>query len=363
LLRDLKGAKELSTTLAGRVTDYSQSGIVYMWKTGLNWSVNDSVRVRGTVSADTRAPNVVELFNSAQISRGTYTAPWNRLVSLQGQNVTTGNPNLTPEDAKTITAGFVFTPVNLPGFQASLDWYKISLLGSIGAPGGQDVIDRCSNGDQEYCAMLVINGQRVTGIAQTLTTADFIEARLANQNEETNVYTSGLDFEANYRMPLAGGNLNLRLTGLYLLDDYNANNGCAPGALGKKSDLVGAIGVCGVNPKIRARLAANYTIGRFGINVQERYTHSGLRNPNYLEGFDISDNTVPAIAYTDMTFKYGLESLFGAAGEVYLNVTNVFDKDPPPTNSTAGRSWIDPTEQEVYDLLGRRFVLGMRLNW
>ncbi len=363
LLKDLPGVQELSTTLAGRLTDYSQSGVENMWKLGLNWTMNDSVRFRATVSKDTRAPSVIELFNTAQVSRGTYTLPPNNRAGA-GQNITTGNPNLEPEDAKTFTAGFVFTPASLPGFQASIDWYKINLLGQITAPGGQDIINRCYAGDQEYCAMLTINGQNVTTIASTVTNTDFIAATQANRNETVDNYVSGLDFEVGYRTEIGAGNLNLRLAGLYDLKEHFPDNGCVAGLSGKKTDdLVGAIGACGVNPKIRARLSARYDIGNFGIYVQERYIHSGLRNPNYQTGVDISDNEISAVWYTDMTLNYKLGDLLGGDGELYFNITNLLNKDPPPTNSTGGRSWVDPTEEGLYDVLGRRYVLGARFKW
>jgi outer membrane receptor protein involved in Fe transport len=366
LLRDVPAIQALSATLAGRMTDYSQSGVKDMWKLGLNWTVNDSVRVRGTVSADTRAPSVIELFNTAQVSRGTYTLPAsNAPVTFTGagQNIAIGNPNLEPEDAKTYTAGIVFSPAFLPEFQASVDWYKIELLGSIAAPDSQDILNRCYAGDQAYCAMFTVNGQpatTTTGIGPN----DFVAVTNALMNQADDTYTAGIDFETSYRTALGAGDLDLRLTGNYLLDQHGPDIGCAAGARGRTEDLVGAIGSsCGIYPKIRARVSAKYDIGRFGFYIQERYIHKGMRNPNFVTGVDISDNSVPAVSYTDMTLTVGLGAWLDADGEIYFNVTNLFDKDPPPTNSTAGRSWIDPTEEEIYDLLGRRYLLGARFKW
>jgi iron complex outermembrane recepter protein len=363
LLKDLPGFQELSTTLAGRLTDYSQSGVKDMWKLGLNWTVNDSLRLRGTISADTRAPTVIELFNTAQVTRGTYTLPDSGLQG-SGQNISVGNPNLAPEDAKTYTAGVVFTPGFLPGFQAYVDWYKIELLGSIASTGSQTLIDQCYAGDQESCSFIEVNGQSATAVGVGgLNSNDFIAVTNALRNEPDNQFRSGIDADLAYRTPVGAGNLTTRLTGNYLLKAYNPNNGCTAGALGKTDDLVGAIGNCGTNPKIRARLSAKYDVGRFGLYVQERYIASGKRNPNYATGVDISDNKVPAIFYTDLTFTYDLPTLREGDGEVYFNVTNALDKDPPPTNSNRGRSWVDPTQQALYDLLGRRYTLGVRYKW
>jgi iron complex outermembrane receptor protein len=359
LLRDRPGVQELSTTLAGRVTDYSQSGIKRMWKLGVNWTVTDSVRLRGTISADTRAPSVIELFNTAQVSRGTYTLPDTGLQG-SGQNISVGNLTLAPEDAKTYTAGVVFNPRFLPGFQASVDWYQIDLLGSISAPDSQDLINRCYTGEQEACSFIKVNGQSVTTTGG-YGVNDFIAVTNQLRNEPTDSSSAGLDFDVAYRMSMGAGNLNLRLTGLYLLKRYNPDSGCVAGALGKTTDFVGAIGDCGNNPKIQGRLSARYGLGRFGVYVQERYVDGGLRNPNYLDGVDISDNEVPAVWYTDLDLTYKLSDAGSSGSDVYFNVTNLFDKDPLWTDSTRGNSWV--RQGGPYDFLGRRYTLGARYKW
>jgi len=102
LLKNLPLVKDLDATLAGRLTDYSQSGDQKMSKLGLNWALNDMVRVRATVSADTRAPSVLELFSTAQVTQGRNAAPCSVCVGsvrTSGQNITTGNPALDPERA------------------------------------------------------------------------------------------------------------------------------------------------------------------------------------------------------------------------------------------------------------------------
>ncbi len=81
-----------------------------------------------------------------------------------------------------------------------------------------------------------------------------------------------------------------------------------------------------------------------------------------MAGVDITYNDVPAIWYTDLNLKYGLPTLASGEGEVYFNVTNLWNKDPPVTNSSS-RSWIVPTEFALYDVQGRRYTLGVRYKW
>lgn len=362
LLRDLPGVKNLSTTLAGRLTDYSQSGIENTWKWGLNWTVNSSLRVRGTISADARAPSVIELFDAGTATRGTYSLPPDNRLGV-GVTISKGNAALAPEHARTYTAGFVVSPSALPGFQASLDWYKIQLLDSISSAGPQGTVDRCYAGDQSYCAGITIDGSAVTTIPSSVTNANFIQVISTLRNFPSDVYTSGLDLAAAYRIQAGPGTLDLQLLGQFLLQQYNPNSSCAAGSLGRATDFVGVISTeCGAFPRIRSTLSARYDIGNFGIYAQERYIGGGELNPNYVTGVDISNNDIPSIMYTDLTLTYRVSDVLNGDGEVYLNALNLLDKDPPPTNSGRGRTWIDPTIMSLYDVFGQRFVVGVRFR-
>jgi iron complex outermembrane receptor protein len=364
LLKDLPLVQSLDTTIAGRLTDYSQSGVEEMWKLGLNWTLNESLRFRSTLSADTRAPSVLELFNTGSVTQGRNTVPYSTSTSgirSSGQNITKGNVDLKPEHARTYTAGFVMSPSFAPGLQGSIDWYKIDIDGAIAAPGNQQIVDGCYFGNQEYCGLITVNGQAIT-TTTGITAADFVVVTNPTLNQGIKA-TSGIDFEVAYKKPMGAGELALRMNGNYLLTLDDAVIGCPVGSAGTNPSPVGAIGSdCGLNPKIRARVSANYDVGRFGLYVQERYVHKGKIDPNYVAGVDITFNNVPAIWYTDLTAKFNLGTWFGGESEVYGNVTNLFDKDPPVTTSSS-RSWVEPSELDLYDALGRRYVLGLRMKF
>ena len=73
---------------AGRVTDYSTSGVVETWKLGITDQVSSEYRLRATWSNDIRAPNLSELFTQA-VSGGRAIAdpfhPGSRPTSLRRQ--------------------------------------------------------------------------------------------------------------------------------------------------------------------------------------------------------------------------------------------------------------------------------------
>jgi outer membrane receptor protein involved in Fe transport len=92
--------------------------------------------------------------------------------------------------------------------------------------------------------------------------------------------------------------------------------------------------------------------------VQERLIAGGKFDPWDVAGVDITRNAVPMVEYTDLTLSYGV----GSAGKIYLNVTNLFNRDPPVTVDHGGQ-YDSITSYDVYDVLGRRFNLGFRVEF
>ena len=66
LLKDVPLAQDLSADIAGRYTNYSISGEAETWKIGVNDRINETIRLRGTMSFDIRAPNLNDLFQPAR---------------------------------------------------------------------------------------------------------------------------------------------------------------------------------------------------------------------------------------------------------------------------------------------------------
>ena len=159
LLTDVPLAKRVEFGGAVRWTDYSTSGEVTTWKTGLTWTLNDQLRLRGTYSADIRAPNLNELFLA---SSSTNFAIVDRLTgnNYSVPRVIAGNRELEPEDARTTSFGVVYKPAWFGDLSVSADYYDISIDDSIFTPDGQIVIDQCFAGVTSLCSAITRNSEQ-----------------------------------------------------------------------------------------------------------------------------------------------------------------------------------------------------------
>jgi outer membrane receptor protein involved in Fe transport len=347
----------LSLNAAGRLTDYSTSGLVQTWKLGLVSQVNEQIRLRSSWSLDIRAPQISELFSPGTLSAQQCRYPSNSLFyscfALQG-----GNRGLQPEKAVTVSGGVVLTPSLVPGLTVSADWYSINIHGAIDTVDFQTIIDRCLAGEAVYCPQLVFSGGAQPSQVNVFPLNSAVDS------------VSGLDVRAAYAHPLFDGTLGWDLTANYTDQQTRTARGITydrAGALGGSPDVY-ASGI----PKFRGILAATYAEGAFSLTAQGRFIGSavlsngtqgvpGLVSASYAGGVlkrgDIAglvdDNAIPAIAYLDLRASWQVSeqlALYGAMD----NVTNV---GAPVIPTTSGTSF---TNTQVYDGLGRSFRIGVR---
>jgi iron complex outermembrane receptor protein len=360
---DFSIARELNLTLAGRATDYSLSGVAYSWKVGTSWQVDDDLRLRFTRSRDIRAPNASELFGSGNSAAAQVTLPASGavfsgatyLVGYRGF-AGVGNRDLQPEKGSTTTYGGVLKPSWLPGFQISLDYYRVKIADAIAAPLPPAVVDGCYLGNQQFCKLITLNSGTipVTSTTQIPPNAVGLTIKTASLNIATQS-TSGLDLAMNYQRPLGNGTITFSLLGNYLLSAYDSGL-AASGA----TKLVGSLDYTISYPRWSGFLSVHYSGEAFSLFVQERLISKGTRNASFVEGVNISDNSVPMVAYTDITATYKLSAL-GAEDEIFFSVSNLFNKAPPATATSTSNS-LTPTNYSLYDVIGRRFSLGFRFK-
>lgn len=158
LLKNLPFAKSLNFDLAGRETFYVNeaiygvdvqpgaqgTGSLPTWKASLVWEPIEGIRFRGSQSHDSRDPDPRDLYYSQTFVAGNpafkgffdagYCGDGLSTNNVPNSLCTTnllGNIKLKPETSNTTDLGLVFTPPQLPGFQASADWFHVLLKDGI----------------------------------------------------------------------------------------------------------------------------------------------------------------------------------------------------------------------------------------
>ncbi|QDX27682.1 TonB-dependent receptor [Sphingomonas suaedae] len=343
LLRDSGLGKHLDINGAVRVTDYSTSGSVTTWKIGANYTPFDDLRLRATYSRDIRAANINELFSGQSQFFNNITNPDTNLVRNTLQ-LTGGNPNLTPERAKALTAGAVYQPSWAPGLRLAVDYYSIDLNNAITSLTGQQIVDGCLIRDQaDLCSAITFNGNVIEAVEATLINA-------------AGAKSSGVDIEASYSMPVGGGRLETRALVNYVEELSITVNGETTDYAGQ-TGTTGTIGPAGGIPKWRGILSTTYRDDRASVGVAVRYVGGGLLNVSFEEGVDIDDNDVPARAYVDLNASYRITPNV----QIFGSIDNLLNQKPPLTpNAITAPSYASSV---FYDRVGRFMTVGARFSF
>ena len=343
--------EQLNLSLAGRLANYSGSGHVWAWKAGLDWQLVNDLRLRATLSRDTRAANLAERFDS-QGSGVVVRDPFFNNNNVTLSQFSTGNPRVNPEKADTLTLGAVLQPSFLPGLSLSVDWYRIDTKDAIAQLGAQIIVNNCHAGAQQFCSLI---------------TRDPLTDQLVFvKNEYLNVSraeVSGTDLELDYQhgIRLLGGGperFAARLIGSYLAQNSVTNQ--AVGTI----NYAGQVGDGFNLPRFQVFSDVSYANGPYQVLLQERLIGRGTVDVTYVQGVDIDRNSVPAVAYTDLDLKYTRAPGGGwPLIEVYGHITNLFDRAPPVVANYTDFTGATPTNKTVYDVLGRRFSLGITVKF
>jgi iron complex outermembrane recepter protein len=344
--------------VAGRWTDYSTSGVVYSWKLGGTWRTPyEPLRLRAVLSRDVRAPNLSELFAApvATTIPG-FNNPFTKSALTIIQNVV-GNTALKPEKAENLEFGVsLVDPEFLPGFSASVDYYRIRATGIISSLTAQQEVNFCFSGLQQYCGAF--------NLAPTSGTA-FVNVQSFNL---ASIYTNGIDFEASYQKRLDSlGIVTFRGLATHIIN-YISTSGIA-GTIPTQQ-----VGVnTGNTPNWKAYLTQSWDISHFGVDLTERWVSAGnfgnqyivcqSNCPIYTPGSTAAVNN-PTINYNHMAgaFYLDLGGRYSITDKLttFIKVDNVFDRDPVAAPQTNTGLDVNPA---LYDTIGRVYRAGVRYNF
>ncbi len=401
LVQDKPGAKDLVFSTGFRRSDYSTSGSVNTYKFDVQWQMIDSLRFRGSYNRAIRAPSIVELFNGALVGliqlgndpcsptapglhdapaslaaclntvtpaqAAAFTAAYNAGSipnSILGQlsQETAGNATLKPEKAKSYSAGFVFTPADVPNLTGSIDWWDIKVADEIGVIPATLILAQClGSGAPQYCSQIVRQPNTFSLTGNSVNTGGFIIQQNFNIG---GAEVEGVDLQTNYKLTLgAMGAMRFSLNGSYMMKNTTQP---LPGA--PTYDCAGLFGhTCQtVAPRWRHIFNATWaTPWNVDLGANWRYIGKvGLDNndpdPSLFQAEDGTLNLInakiPAISYLDLTAKWNVTKQF----ELRAGINNVLDKDPPVASfdiTSGGVNWYS-----TYDSLGRQMYLSFSLK-
>ncbi len=360
VLTDVFLVQDLVVDAAVRYADYSTIGDATSWKLGVDWAINDELRLRATQSEAIRAPNISELFGAPSETFYSVDDPCKssnldlsdgydqRRANCASFGIPTdfdsdydssrlpgeqsGNEDLDPEESTSTTIGLVYQPAYLDGFTATIDYWHIELEEAISTVDAQTILDRCvdneSGVDNQYCDLVTRDPS-----THEIT---LIQNRVLNVAGQD---VKGLDFEFAYDFDAFGGSFNTNIIASHLIEftEYPFQS--------DKTDFTEWEGVSGT-PDWEGTFNLRYSHDAWVVSTSTRYVDRvDLYTPQELEDNPNPNSLMQFASYvaTDLQVSYEFENGLGLA----LGVDNVFDKELPFGTTGTGAA------SATYDNIGR----------
>lgn len=304
--------KRLEFQLAGRYEDYSDFGTTTKPKIGAKFRVPETkwvdVLLRGSFAQSFKAPDLGRLYTASTTAFTSTVRTDPKRPSdpaTQMRIITSGNPDLMPEEADAIYAGAVFDVKAVKGLSFAVDYFSFEIDNVISAPSDTTLLAR---EDQFPGAIVRDNTQGNPGPITYIRRVPF---NVAKQ------WYDGMDLEAKYDLEdTRFGDFLFTLNATRTLS-IKSNSGIrdAAGNLPEDFENVGLYN----NPKWNGTVAAAWDYKDWGAALRVNYFGSYYNDAYTVAGWpEKSVTTVNAsVSYTWRDTKFT------------LGATNLFDKQPP----------------------------------
>lgn len=407
IAKDLPFLHELTLSGAARYSSYrAPIDGVWTYNFGGEWSPVRDIRFRGNFGRAVRAPNVSETgfpvvpnfspsfqdpCSASQIGNNpTRTAACtSELGALLGGirngayslGVLSGaNPNLVPEVSYSLTLGGVLTPRFIPGFNLSVDYFRINVKQVIASPTATQIVSACYDlpAGNPFCSLFQRQPAGTTGAnGETAGNVVFNSVLQAPLNFARRV-RRGIDFTAGYRAHLAPRvTLDANLIWTHVLQSSNYELTTDPNF---ENQILGELG----DPKDEGRLDASLKVGQvtFGYNLHyigHQYIDlaenvislptacTTIGNPDTCppNNADFATPSMfPAITYHGLRIQWDTGPALRAKNiQIYAGVDNVFDRHPPLGLTATAAGPGGNGSAAIYDVFGRRFFGGVKASF
>lgn len=387
VLSDLPFVQQLDINLGYRYADYDTAGGTNSYKAEVDWAIVDGLRMRGGIQRAVRAPSIGELFAPLNTSfpaigapsasgiqgdpcdiRSSYRTGPNaaEVVALcnaqasaaaasdyqftnnQVPGLVGGNPDLTEETADSWNVGFVFQPmINAPMFSrisASIDYYNIEIEDVIGTVGAASALQGCFNA-QGQNPTYDPNNAFCQLFSRDPLSGNVNSSLGLNQNQAT-LATSGIDAQVDWTFDLIDAGMpDWGALSFSFIVGWLESRESAVIAGGPVLERVGTIDSVFGNtfPEWKLLTSVNWQSGPYGVGVR-------WRRVGEMTQFG-TDNVLDPLHYVDLTGSWAISDTVS----MRLGVNNVGDEQPR-IYSPGVQANTDPS---TYDVLGRRFFVGL----
>ncbi|MGH9561502.1 MAG: TonB-dependent receptor domain-containing protein, partial [Terracidiphilus sp.] len=422
LVADVPFMKNVSLDVADRASQFKWaggnsgavgSGVLHSasntsGRAALRWQATDALLLRGSWSQGFRIPSISEFFSGNAdnfpglvdpcVATPALTQPGFCGASVSQPNAqihTTvgGNPNLTPERSISRTAGFVYSPDWLQGFNFSADYYKIDVQNAVSSLPAQTILNGCYiGGNANYCSLITRGNGAPSNSNGSITNVINTNINIGG------IKTEGVDVVSDYKFPSTSvgdfkASLNWTFVKQYVVTQAFGSG--QPGSpilssqevAGTTSGLVSTIPSAGGTatggvPKQRATVGLNWNYGDWSAVWNMEYTGHMTEDCNAIFGsapgvakqlISTRCNNIPAgpfpfttgnqplnhigaTTYHDVAATYHLDSL---NTDFTFGIRNLFDKVPPIAMSAFANSFL-PT---YYRAPGRFFYARVGIKF
>ena len=398
LLDSAPAAELLALELGARYSRYDNAGGAWTYKVGGNWQVNQSLRFRSMWQQSVRAPNNQELFqqqfretsnyvgnfvavDNCAASQNPVANGYTEACTIQGLDpsqlgifeaivfypvdfIRGGNDQLEPEQADTLTVGFVYTPETDSDWSVALDYYEIDISKSIGEIDAGDICFDPANTSNLFCDKI----RRITDPNDPAVGNIFEVEELFNNRGQ--ISTKGIDLQVNFARELpdalaafdSGATLSGTVMWTHVLEQRFQSN-----PVSTIESCVGyfrspCTGVTSSSTGAENRVSGNllYRSDPLSFALLAQWV-SGTRSYLFAEaeqaGAPAPVLAVPSIGsqfYLDMNVAYYFNNNVSAR----FGVSNLLDNDAPLIPNQANN-----TDAQLYDVFGRTYSLSLLLNF
>lgn len=394
LLKDLPFFHSLTATGAVRVSSYSgNTGTVWAYNGGLEWSPISDIRFRANYGRAVRAPNYTETASplgqnfapgfqdpcrSGSLGAGSQfratncaadlgallsNVDFNNLPTYSLEILSGSNPNLQSETSDSWTIGAVIEPSFAPGFSLTIDYYNIKVNDVIVSPTAQQIVNSCydlPDLNNQFCALFERFRGPGTGADGEVPGEILTQSLQQTPLNFASRVRKGIDIQANYRRSFGENNsFSTRFIYTHQIKNSNYQDPTNPDF---ENRLLSELG----DPKDEFRWNLDLKLDRVGLGYEMRYIGPMLtslyedfyslqgRAPQNADWADIT--TFPAVLYHDVRFDYQVGNE-GSGLNFFFGIDNFTDKEPPLGSTATGAG------SAIYNVRGRTYYTGFRARF